>query len=666
MMEASFLGLKRAACRVGTAVATLASVVGAALPAHAQTFTDTTVQAIGDSTACPGAQAIGTNAPNYLTRTFNVSGVGANVTSLNVGLIATHTWRGDIGLRLTNPDGVVREIIVPDTSNTGNIDNYNIELKDGASPTVNQSGTGGDHTTPDDVNAAPYQNTVGPDALIGDLLGGTINGPWTLQICDDYYGSDAGQYRRSSLTFDVTTDADTGISVALSNTNPASGGTVVATYTMTNNGPITAADTTATITTTGVNVSDIAPSSGTSYAGGVWTVPTLAPGATATLTVTSTISSGTGTYQGAITGATTTDPNAANDTTSQSVTAQPGTPPPVLSCSIGEIYRFQWATSGPNDWPDGSLSNSYVMVDSDPATSDIPLSLTMSAPGGGDPSPFLAGAITTPSPQIRTGWDGGSGSAASLYVGLDFPDQSASSKVLMTMDLGIPAEGVEKFQFTISDIDQGSYIDRITVSGSANGTPVAASAMTLTPGAQVNIVGNSGVSQNTGNVGPTGSAGNLTVTFEAPVSQIVFTYDNDPAAPANPLQQAIALQDISICRRLLPDVEAVKTVEVYDPSNQGLYMTPGNEVLYTITVTNNGPTQSGEAEAAANDIDLTDTLPDNLKFVSATTTGFTGGTLTNPPAANTDCTGGACVVTFENGTLGVDGEGAVIVRALIK
>jgi len=49
-------------------------------------------------------------------------------------------------------------------------------------------------------------------------------------------------------------------------------------------------------------------------------------------------------------------------------------------------------------------------------------------------------------------------------------------------------------------------------------------------------------------------------------------------------------------------------------------MTPGNEVLYRITVTN-----SATSTAEAQDIDLSDTLPENVRFISAETTGFTGG-----------------------------------------
>ena len=37
-----------------------------------------------------------------------------------------------------------------------------------------------------------------------------------------------------------------------------------------------------------------------------------------------------------------------------------------------------------------------------------------------------------------------------------------------------------------------------------------------------------------------------------------------------------------------PDLEASKTVEVFDPLGEGLFAVPGNDVLYTITLTNNG------------------------------------------------------------------------------
>jgi len=162
---------------------------------------------------------------------------------------------------------------------------------------------------------------------------------------------------------------------------------------------------------------------------------------------------------------------------------------------------------------------------------------------------------------------------------------------------------------------------------------------------------------------PTGStAGNTTVTFLNPVDTITFNYDN--ASPTtNPASQVISMQKFDMCPALGADLTAVKSVEVYDPTNIGLYMTPGNEVLYKITVTN-----AASSTLDAEDIDLSDTLPDNVRFISAVTTGFTGGAFGSPalPATNTDCNGGACVIRYSGADLAVNTVGEITVRALIK
>ena len=92
-------------------------------------------------------------------------------------------------------------------------------------------------------------------------------------------------------------------------------------------------------------------------------------------------------------------------------------------------------------------------------------------------------------------------------------------------------------------------------------------------------------------------------------------------------------------------------------------MTPGALVVYRIIVNN-----SATSNVAANDIELTDTLPDNVKFLSAVATGFTGGNFVSPalPDANTDCLNGACVINFEGASLNVDTEGEVAITTLIK
>ncbi|MEP1230236.1 MAG: GEVED domain-containing protein, partial [Litorimonas sp.] len=120
---------------------------------------------------------------------------------------------------------------------------------------------------------------------------------------------------------------------------------------------------------------------------------------------------------------------------------------------------------------------------------------------------------------------------------------------------------------------------------------------------------------------------------------------------------------ISPITQAVVNLTAVKSVEVFDSGNASSYMIPGNEVLYRIIVTNEA---SSTAEAQA--IDLSDTLPENVRFISATTTGFTNGTFGTPdlPTTNTDCTGDACVIRFSGATLPIDTIGEVQVRALIK
>ena len=123
------------------------------------------------------------------------------------------------------------------------------------------------------------------------------------------------------------------------------------------------------------------------------------------------------------------------------------------------------------------------------------------------------------------------------------------------------------------------------------------------------------------------------------------------------------VEDYQLAPITTVDLSAVKTVEIFDPNNEGLYMTPGNTVVYRITVNN-----SATSGAAATDIDLTDVLPDNVKFLSANVTGFTGGNFGSPdlPAANTDCDNSACVIHFSGGSLPIDTTGEVSVHTLIK
>lgn len=111
------------------------------------------------------------------------------------------------------------------------------------------------------------------------------------------------------------------------------------------------------------------------------------------------------------------------------------------------------------------------------------------------------------------------------------------------------------------------------------------------------------------------------------------------------------------------NVTATKTVEVFDPAGEGLYLTPGNEVIYRISAVN-----ADTSNVAATDIDINDNLPGNVVFISAEATGFTSGAFGAPdlPATNTDCGVDACVIRYSGASLDVDSSGEVLIRALIK
>ncbi len=127
------------------------------------------------------------------------------------------------------------------------------------------------------------------------------------------------------------------------------------------------------------------------------------------------------------------------------------------------------------------------------------------------------------------------------------------------------------------------------------------------------------------------------------------------------------------------DLTGAKAVSVYSEDGSGCTTIPGSPtagahpvpgacVEYVITVVNNG-----SADATA--IVINDVLDDNLEFITAVSGGeFSAGAFGTPalPAANTDCTGGACEVNFENGVLpapvspATSTTGTITIRALVK
>lgn len=556
--------------------------------AQTSTYTNTTTNVINATTSCGG---------NEFTRVFTVPGTDDfTVGDLDVGLLITHTWRGDVPIDLSSPAGPTVRLVNPNTG-SGSQDNYNIELDDAAATVVNTA----PHDTGDGTTAPPYENLVQPNSPLSAFNGQNSVGDWTLTMCDDFPTDDDGQFERAELFFTHATDADLSLSLNASNTTPTTGTNVTLTFTIANAG----------INADGVSVDINLPAGLTHVSNdgggdydtgtGVWTIPgTISGGSTASLQITAFVELiGPYDVSAEIETSNQTDPDSTpgNGSTTEddddAVTIVPVTPPvPSLLCP-GAASVLDWDTAA---WPTGSLTNSYTVAGET-------LSMTFS-----DPNSTLLNNATFggQSPAEQTTFTGGFAPVqSSVGVLADQPNQASS--VDISLSLGSAGTGVEKFQLTIFDIDFGAsqFQDLITITGSLNGSNVTP---VLTTGSAHSASG----TVVTGDVsaGSASGAGNLTIQFNSAVDTVTINYGNGAGAPANPGQQGIGIHDLFFCP-VAPSavLTAAKSTAVFDPLTLGLYAVPGNDVIYSIDFTN-----EGDGGADADSVVIFDALPPEIEF----------------------------------------------------
>lgn len=547
-----------------------------AQPVFAQatsTFSNTTSGTINAATDCN----------NPLVRLITVNS-SFQVADVNIGILATHTWRGDLQFTLGSPNGTRVQLTNGNTNNLSG-DNFNVLLDDSAAQLVNSDG----NTTNHSATAPPYQNTFRPDNVLSAFNGETSTGIWRLEICDLFPSADNGVFRRVDLTLTElpTNFADLSLTKSLIGSPPGQGGTATWRLTVTNNSQ-------STVNATGVVVEEAFPASFTltsssgegafDAANSRWTVPVLAPGQSASMTLSGSISATSGslvTNSAEIIAANEIDLDSTvgngvsgeDDFASQSFGVQsgraPGTPP-LLSCPAGQSV-FDWdAVPG---WTAGAVSNSFTLG----RFGNIDFALTND---GAYVNNALWGGAT---PNVGTYFNGGLVPLENVLQ-IVSNQSNRSGEVVLTISLPRSFTGL---QFSVFDVDFGAnqFADRLLVTGSnggANVNPV------LTNG-NVNFVSGNAIIGD-GVASNDEATGNVVVTFTQAIDTVTIGYGNHTTAPVDPGQQGIGLHDLYFCT---PDVDlTVSKISsiIADPVNGSTNpkAIPGATVEYTITVTNTG------------------------------------------------------------------------------
>lgn len=569
--------------------------------AQTSTYTNTTLGTIGGGTAC------GTT---NLVRTITVPASDSfTIADLDVGFLASHTWRGDIQLDLTSPAGTTVRLITTDTG-SNSLDNYNVQMDDSAGTLINTA----PHNTNDGLVAPPYENLVRPNNALSAFNGENSVGTWSLIMCDAYPSADDGQFRRADLYFTHLTGADLSLALSASDTSPTTGTNVTLSFTLSHTGPDAANPTVQINLPSGLSYVSDDSSGAYNSATGLWTVPGPISNTSVTLNITAYVqTSGSYAITSEVASSDQTDPDSTpgNGVTTEddyaALTLTPVTPPvPTLSCP-GAPYVLDWDSVV---WNAGDMTNTYTV-----AGETIKITVT-------DADNTL----------LNDANFGGQTPAESVYdTGGLVPGQSdlhflrnpptRSSSVDIVYDLGTAGRGFSKVQLSLFDIDRGAnqFEDKVTVTGSLNGVNVPVTS--LFTGTANTASGNSVTG--TGASTPTQSAGNMTLEFQSAIDRLTLSYYNGPGAPANPGNQGMAIHDLNFCKASSAQLTASKSAAVYDPQNLGLYMIPGNDVIYTITFTN-----TGDGPADNDSVVIIDAMPSEIEFYNGDIDG--PGPETNP------------------------------------
>lgn len=144
--------------------------------------------------------------PSMQTSTIEVTDAFEFI-QMKVGAMVQHTWRGDLRLRLTSPEGTVVDLLDrPGTGSFGtSAENLDALFSDAGEAGVFGSGTDHNLSVPhyevEGQTESGSPGTAGADPL-ADFDGEDPQGTWTLGVCDGA-GSDTGSLSQWALYFYV-------------------------------------------------------------------------------------------------------------------------------------------------------------------------------------------------------------------------------------------------------------------------------------------------------------------------------------------------------------------------------------------------------------------------------------------------------------------------------
>ena len=414
-----------------------------------------------------------------------------------------------------------------------------------------------------------------------------------------------GEVEDYAVTVQPPPYSDLSLTKTVSNATPASGGNINYVLQVANAGA-------PSLSASSIAVTDILPGgvtfvsatgTGTYNSGtGLWSVGTLAPGASASITITVNVTASGGatvTNRAEITasssldldstvnnGSTTEDDDAdVSFTVTGGGTA--GTPP-TLVCASGSTL-FDWDT---RTWTAGSTTNNYTVTN----FGTVGFVLTNQGVWVND------AGIGGQAPLLNNATSGGLTPAQnSLTQEIDLANQTQVATTTMT--LPVATSGL---QFRMFDVDfaSGQFTDQIQVTGTFNGATVLP---TVTNGASNAVAGTTatGIGAAANNT----ATGTITVTFTNPVDTVVITYGSGASAPANPGPQTVAIHDITLCNpRANLSVTKVSNVISDGVSASNPKAIPGAIMQYCLFVSNAG-------SATATNVSLGDPIPATVTYI---------------------------------------------------